>query len=88
MDRPGDVVLELGAVRHLDAVAVAVLAVSSDRMREAGRQLVLQGMSRRQERSLRRRGVLIPAPRAASSTESPAGVRLRPDHTCTQTGDV
>ena len=73
MDRPGDVVLELGAVRHLDAVAVAVLAVSSDRMREAGRQLVVQGMSRRQERSLRRRAFSFPRRGHASSAEKSHG---------------
>jgi anti-anti-sigma regulatory factor len=68
MDRGGDVVLELRAVRHLDTVAIAVIAIASDRMREAKRQLVVQGMSRRQERSMRRRGLLIPAPRSASSS--------------------
>lgn len=64
-DSAGDVRLDLSTVRHLDPVAIAVIAVSSERMREAGRQLVIQGMTRRQERSMRRRGVLIPAPRSS-----------------------
>lgn len=66
MDRQGDVVLELNAVRRLDAVAIAVIAITSDRMRESGRQLVVQGISRRQERNMRRKGLLIPAPRFSS----------------------
>jgi hypothetical protein len=59
-----------------------VIAVASDRMRKAGRRLAIQGASHRQERSMRRRGLLIPPPRtpesgrpqrAGSGTASPAG---------------
>jgi anti-anti-sigma factor len=75
MDRQGDVVLELNAVRHLDAVAIAVIAITSDRMRESGRQLVVQGISPRQERSMRRKGLLIPAPRFSSDQALKPGRR-------------
>jgi anti-anti-sigma regulatory factor len=74
-DRADDVILDLSGVRHLDTVAVAVIAISSDRMRESGRQLVVQGLNRRQQRSMRRKGMLIPAPRSSQSDQ--AEVRRR-----------
>jgi anti-anti-sigma factor len=72
-DQVGDVVVDLAGVRVLDAVAIAVIAVASDRIRQTGRQVVIQGTSRRQERNIRLRGLVvpvIPAPRTPVSERS------------------
>jgi anti-anti-sigma regulatory factor len=72
-DRVGNVVVDLDGVRVLDEVAIAVIAIASERIRQAHRQLILRGMSRRQERTMRRRGLLIPQPR----THEAAGTHRR-----------
>ena len=58
-----DVVLELTDVRVLDAVAVAVIAVAAERLREEGRLVLVRGLTPRQQRKMRRHGLLRSEPR-------------------------
>jgi anti-anti-sigma regulatory factor len=61
-----DVVLELTDVRVLDGVAVAVIALAAERLREQGRLVLVRGLTARQQRKMRRHGLLRGEPRTRS----------------------